>query len=147
MREWSALPRMPRIDPVDLNNGVDDRRITTREYTADTASARIKKYGFDTDLTRTFEYRDKASAAGHTDLASVELFIEILIRNEHATIADGTLRVADLDDLPVGSGIVRTTQFMELLQGVSDRGELHIWIADGLARLRVVSEWPAAADA
>lgn len=65
-------------------------------YTADTPETRISNYGFDTDLSRTFDYCDKASAAGDIDLAPVELLIEILIRNEHARIDDGTLRIDDL---------------------------------------------------
>jgi hypothetical protein len=110
-------------------------------YIADTASTRIARYGFDTDLTRTFEYCDKASNAGDTDLAPVELLTEILIHNEHAHIDAGTLRVGNLDDLPVGARINRTQQLTDVFQAASDRGELHIWIADGLKRLRLVDEW------
>lgn len=114
-----------------------------RSYPADTAAVRIGNYGFDTDLTRTFEYCDKACAAGDIDLAPVELFIEILIRNDYALIDNGTLHVKDLGELPIGSQIIRTRQLMEVLQNASDRGQLHIWIAGGLERLRTVNEWLA----
>lgn len=118
-----------------------------RNYAADDITTRINKYGFDTDLTRTFEYCDKASAAGDTDLAPVELLIEILIRNDHARIDDGALRVGDLERLPIGSRIIRTNQLVEAFQEANERGELHAWITDGLARIRIVNEWLATVDA
>lgn len=114
-----------------------------RTYTADTAATRINNYGFDTDLTRTFEYCDKASNADDTHLAPVELLIEILIRNDHARIDNGTLHVANLDNLPIGSRIIRTQQLIDTLQEASDRGELHAWIVNGLERLRIVDAWMA----
>lgn len=116
-----------------------------RTYPADTAAARIAKYGFDTRLTRTFEYCDEASAAGDTDLAPVELLIEILIRDDHAQIVNGTLLVDDLGDLPVGSQIIRTRQLMDALKNASERDGLNVRIVDGLERIRIANEWLAAA--
>lgn len=118
-----------------------------RTYPADTAAARIANYGFNTDLTCTFEYCDKASAAGDTDLAPVELLIQILIHDDHARVVNGTLHIDELGDLAIGSQIIRTRQLMDVLRDASDRRHLHVWIADGLRRLRIVNEWLAANDA
>jgi hypothetical protein len=32
---------------------------------------------------------------------------------------------------------------MNVFQDASDRGELHVWIAGGLTRIRIVNEWLA----
>lgn len=101
-------------------------------YTADSAETRIANYGYDNPLTRTFEYCDKAAAAGDISGSPIQLFIDILIQDQVARVDNGRLHVDELIDLPVGARIIRTLSLTDSMRAASDRGELHVWIIDGL---------------
>lgn len=105
-------------------------------FTADTTTGRIAKYGADDELTRTFEYCEKAVTADAYNGTRIELLIDLLIRDERATIVDGQIAAPEIVDLPIGMEAIRTKALMDALQEANERGEAHPWIVDELAHLR-----------
>lgn len=105
-------------------------------FPADTAANRIAKYGADDDLTRTFEYCEKAVTAYAYDGTRIELFIDLLIRDERVRIVDDQIVAPEIGHIPIGMEAIRTEALMDGLQQANEHGEVHPWIADELAHLR-----------
>ena len=105
-------------------------------YPADTAETRINRYGADTLLTRTFEYCDKAAAAGDIDVAPIECFAAILLGSGAARIESEVLVVDEPEVFPMAVWASKVRVLLDMFSEWNDRGKLDPWIIAELRHLR-----------